>query len=122
MHYPHCKSDAPERLRLLCPFDVFLLFMLMVAVDWCLIQILASCLFWFCSGASVLLFNAIVFGIPLVLDVFVGILYFPRWRVWKRLQQGQCLHCGYDVRASTERCPECGISIVSPPTPADLPH
>jgi hypothetical protein len=49
-------------------------------------------------------------AIPLVFWVLHR-LFGPAAERQRRLRKGQCVHCGYDLRASAERCPECGAEI-----------
>jgi hypothetical protein len=44
-------------------------------------------------------------GLPPIIWIFYNRRYLRRrWRAMR----GQCAECGYDLRATPERCPECG--------------
>jgi hypothetical protein len=49
---------------------------------------------------------------PLALLPLADVLLIGRRRRGRRAAAGLCVRCGYDLRATPERCPECGtVSI-----------
>lgn len=54
---------------------------------------------------------AIPFWLPLILLAILPaykLTMIQQWRRNRRQKQGRCVMCGYDLRATPERCPECG--------------
>ncbi|MBC8106331.1 MAG: hypothetical protein H7Z14_07065 [Anaerolineae bacterium] len=48
--------------------------------------------------------------IALLSFIYPAIIVRHRLLISRRLAHGRCVQCGYDLRESPERCPECGVS------------
>ena len=59
--------------------------------------------------------------IPIWVMILLAMPFYPaavalkfRWRRRRRRAANQCLDCGYDLRATPQRCPECGKVVGEP--------
>jgi hypothetical protein len=57
---------------------------------------------------------AVPHWLPALLAAIACWLSLRRWRRQQmRLRENCCAKCGYDLRATPERCPECGTAVAS---------
>jgi hypothetical protein len=59
------------------------------------------------SNAGRITLGASYFGCLVLYGVALSIY----WRRRRRPRDGVCQRCGYDLRATPERCPECGTTV-----------
>lgn len=72
------------------------------------------------SGIAVLLWILhLLFGGIGSIWPLVRLIGWRRRRQRLRREIGLCLNCGYDLRASRERCPECGVPVSAKPDSAN---
>ncbi len=78
----------------------------------------------------VLGFLAVAPGVVIVLAGVVAMFFAPADYDLrrKRLAEGMCVHCGYDLRGGTDvdpatsLCPECGLPPFTSPEPVKEPR
>jgi hypothetical protein len=46
--------------------------------------------------------------LPLFISAAIPLIWLGQWKRRKTVRAGLCALCGYDLRATPDRCPECG--------------
>ena len=60
------------------------------------------------TGQRIFMIRLPHYFVTLCSGIYLAIQIRKRHRRKKRIQNGHCEKCGYDLRATPERCPECG--------------
>ena len=75
------------------------------------------------TNAVILRYDALVlpYWLPVLMTGMPSLIV--AWRRWasraaRRIAAGLCPACGYDLRASQDRCPECGVARIAHPAVA----